>query len=191
MNRRTRVCGWMDVAAAAALAAAVAMAGCDGKSGSGQAGGAGGGGGASGSAAGSAAGSHAADDGHDHDGHDHDGHDHAAGDGHGHGPETKLGEQVAGGFTVSAVRDGAVTPGSDAPVDVTATGAAGAKVNAVRLWIGTQDAKGSVKAKAASEGARWHAHVEIPKPLPEGSKLWVELEPETGAKVVVGFELKM
>lgn len=196
MNRRTRVCGWMDVAAAAALAAAVAMAGCDGKSGSGQAGGASGGGGASGSAAGSAAGSHAADDGHDHDGHDHnghdhDGHDHAAGDDHDHGPETKLGEQVAGGFTVSAVRDGAVTPGSDAPVDVTATGAAGAKVNAVRLWIGTQDAKGSVKAKAASEGARWHAHVEIPKPLPEGSKLWVELEPETGAKVVVGFELKM
>lgn len=129
---------------------------------------------------------HAAGDGHDHD--DADGHDHDHGDGHDHGPVTQLGEQSAGGFTIKASRDGGVTPGSDAPVDVRVTGQA--KVAAVRLWIGTQDAKGSVKAKAELEKDNWHTHVEIPKPLPEGTKLWVEIETDKGEKTVAGFDLK-
>lgn len=129
------------------------------------------------------------DDGHDHDdadGHDHD-HDH--GDGHDHGPVTQLGEQSAGGFTIKASRDGAVTAGGDAPIDASITGSA--KVAAVRFWIGSRDAKGSVKARAEAEQDHWHAHVEVPKPLPEGSRLWVEVETDKGEKSVAGFDLKL
>ena len=69
-----------------------------------------------------------------------------------------------------------------------------AKATAVRFWIGTQDAKGSIKAKAEVEDPkdpnRWHVHAEIPNPLPAASKLWVEIESSTGEKHVVGFDLK-
>ncbi|MFN7020405.1 MAG: hypothetical protein ACK4WH_03645 [Phycisphaerales bacterium] len=117
---------------------------------------------------------------HDHD-HDHD-HD------HGHGPTTQLGEQQVGGFTVKASRDGDVTPGGDMPVDVWVTGGA-VKVSVVRLWIGTQDAKGSMKARAELEKDNWHTHADVPKPMPEGSKLWVEFETDKGDKHLAGFDL--
>lgn len=137
-------------------------------------------------------------DGHDHD-HDtskpaagtpadsHDDHDH--GDGHDHGATTQLGEQTAGGFTIKASRDGGITPGKDAAVDVWVTGGT-SKVTAVRFWIGTQDGKGSVKAKADLEKDNWHTHAEIPSPLPADSKLWIEIESAKGDKTVVGFDLK-
>jgi hypothetical protein len=138
-----------------------------------------------------------ASDGHTHsegDGHDHgtsvpgktaDSHD----DGHGHGETVQLGEQTVDGMTVKASRDGAITAGKDAAIDVWVTGGTG-KVAAVRFWIGTQDAKGSMKAKAELEKDNWHTHAEVPAPLPAGSKLWVEVELESGSKSVAGFELK-
>ncbi|MBL8757728.1 MAG: hypothetical protein JNK35_04770 [Phycisphaerae bacterium] len=120
------------------------------------------------------------------------GHTHAPGDGHdhGHGPATALGEQTAGGFTVKAVREGDVKPGGEATFDIAVSGGAG-KPAAVRLWVGTQDATGSVKAKAEAEGDGWHAHVEVPNPLPAGAKLWVEVESAAGEKSAAGFDLKM
>jgi hypothetical protein len=126
------------------------------------------------------------------DGHDHkdgDGHDHDHKDGHGHGPKTELGSQSAGGMTIVAAREGDVTPGGDATFDIGVTGGAG-KPAAVRVWVGTQDGKGSIKGKAEAEGDGWHAHAEVPKPLPAGSKLWVEVETAKGEKHTVGFELK-
>lgn len=136
----------------------------------------------------------------------HDGHDHGPGDDHGkpdsHAPGhggavIALGEQTVGPFTVKATRDeGTIVAGKDAPIDATVTPAAGgtAKATAVRFWIGTQDAKGSIKAKAEIEDPkdpnRWHVHAEIPSPIPAGSKLWVEIESGTGEKHVVGFDLK-
>jgi hypothetical protein len=126
------------------------------------------------------------------DGHDHkdgDGHDHDHKDGHGHGPKTELGSQSAGGMTIVAAREGEVTPGGDATFDIGVTGGAG-KPAAVRVWVGTQDGKGSIKGKAEAEGDGWHAHAEVPKPLPAGSKLWVEVETAKGEKHTVGFELK-
>jgi hypothetical protein len=126
------------------------------------------------------------------DGHDHkdgDGHDHDHKDGHGHGPKTELGSQSAGGMTIVAAREGDVTPGGDATFDIGVTGGAG-KPAAVRGWVGTQDGKGSIKGKAEAEGDGWHAHAEVPKPLPAGSKLWVEVETAKGEKHTVGFELK-
>lgn len=128
-----------------------------------------------------------------------DDHDHADGDhdhdeqpGHSHGETTALGEQAAGGFTVRASRDGDVTPGGDVPIDVWVTGG-DSKVAAVRFWIGAEDAAGSVKARAANETGptHWHTHAEAPTPMPEGSRLWVEIEREGGEKVVTGFDLKM
>lgn len=129
---------------------------------------------------------HKAGDTHDHVGGDN--HDH--GDGHDHGATTELGEQTAGGFTIKASRDGDITPGKDAPIDVRVTGGT-ARIAAVRFWIGTQDGKGSVKAKAELDKDSWHTHAEIPSPLPTGSKLWVEVETASGDTHIAGFDLKL
>lgn len=135
-----------------------------------------------------------------HDGHDHDhspGSDHshdaapaAGGEAdHSHGATTELGEQQVGGFTVRASRDGAIAGAADAPIDAWISGGTG-RVTSVRFWIGGQDAKGSVKAKAALEKDNWHTHVELPSPLPEGSRLWIEFEAEGSPKQLAGFDLK-
>jgi hypothetical protein len=138
------------------------------------------------------------DHGHDH-GHDHgpSGEHAAPKPGHG-GAVIALGEQTIGSFTAKATRDeGQIVAGKDAPIDVTVTPTAGAttKVVAVRFWIGTQDAKGSVKAKAEVEDPkapnRWHVHAEIPNPMPAGSKLWVEIEDDKGGTSVGSFDLKI
>jgi hypothetical protein len=102
------------------------------------------------------AGDHSHDGDHAHD-HDHD---------HGHGETTQLGEQKAGPYTVKASRDGDVKAGGDVPVDIWVDG--GAKGKAVRVWFGTEDAKGSIKAKCEVEDGQWHAHGEVPDPMPAG-----------------------
>jgi hypothetical protein len=104
----------------------------------------------------------------------------------------ELGSGTVGPFSLRASRDeGPVKAGGDSPIDVWVTGAP--KVSAVRFWIGTEDAKGSVKALAEiekpEEPNRWHTHVEIPDPMPAGSRLWVEVEAE-GKKSVASFDLK-
>lgn len=132
--------------------------------------------------------------------------------GHDHGPSGEraapkpghsgtviaLGEQTIGSFSAKATRnEGQIVAGKDAPIDVTVTPAAGTsgKVVAVRLWIGSQDAKGSVKAKAEIENPQepdcWHVHAEIPNPMPAGSMLWVEIEDDKGGTSVGSFDLKM
>ncbi|MGA1391828.1 MAG: hypothetical protein ACO38W_01605 [Phycisphaerales bacterium] len=124
---------------------------------------------------------------HDHD-HDHD-HDHAEhAMGHHHGEVIELGEQSAGGMTIKASRDGDVKAGGDVPIDIWIDGGLGG-ASSVRFWIGSEDAKGSVKAKAEDEDGHWHTHCEAPSPMPEGSKLWVEIE-KGGERQVVGFDLK-
>ena len=158
----------------------------------------------------------AADD-HDHDGHDHDGHDdaHAAGDadhgdmhdggdgdqvhgdGHGHGHSGKiieLGSATIGGFDVKLTRDAdPIVAGGEGAFDATITGGTG-NIAAVRFWVGTADAKGSMKAKAEIEDPkepnRWHTHAEVPKPMPADSKLWVEVENDKGEKSTGSFDLK-
>ncbi|MFM9957595.1 MAG: hypothetical protein ACKVZJ_05945 [Phycisphaerales bacterium] len=127
-------------------------------------------------------------------GDDHD-HDHESGHG---GPVVALGELDAGPFNAKATRDaGDIIAGKDAAFDVTITPkeSTGVKAAAVRFWIGTQDAKGSVKAKAEVEDPndpnRWHTHAEIPSPLPANSQFWFEIEDDKGAKHVAGFDLKM
>lgn len=168
------------IALGACLAFALATAGCDGSS----------------SSSGKPA-TTTAKDGHDHDhadDHDHshaegDGHAHAEGDGHdhghSHGPVRSLGQAAQDGLEFKVSLEGDLKPGAEASFDVQVSPAA----SAVRAWIGTQDAKGSVRAKAEREGAGWHVHVEAPSPMPEGARLWVEAEKEGGARTVVGFDL--
>jgi hypothetical protein len=111
----------------------------------------------------------------------------------GHGAEAvELGSATIGAFNVRASRDkGEIKPGGDAPIDVWIDNGVGKGVTAVRFWIGTQDAKGSIKAKADIEDGKWHTHVEIPSPMPEGSKLWVEIEGSDAKKSAVSFDLKI
>lgn len=125
-----------------------------------------------------------------HAGHDHD-HDHG-------GAVIELGAIKIGSFDVKVTRDkGEVVAGKDAAIDASITPGAGgaAKPTAVRFWIGTEDAKGSVKAKAEIENAkepdRWHTHAEVPSPIPAGSKLWIEIEDDKGGKNRGTVDLKM
>jgi hypothetical protein len=116
-------------------------------------------------------------------------------DGHGHGhggAAVELGSTTIGPYSVMASRDaGDLRPGGDAPIDVWVTGDT-PKVAAVRFWIGTEDAAGSVKAKADIETGptHWHTHAELPEPMPAGAQLWVEIEDEKGVKSTGSFPLK-
>lgn len=118
------------------------------------------------------------------------------GAGHG-GKVIALGEGVYGPYRVKATRDeGDIKPGGDAPIDVWVdpADASAPKVVAVRFWVGPADAQGSARAKAEIEDPkdpnRWHTHADVPNPLPPGSKLWVEIEDEKGARTVASFDLK-
>jgi hypothetical protein len=118
-------------------------------------------------------------------------------DGHHSGRFIELGTATIGAFSAKATRDqGQIVAGKDAPIDVTVSPAPGgtSKVVGVRFWIGTEDAKGSVKAKAdiedPKEPNRWHTHAEIPNPIPAGSKLWVEVEDDKGVTAKGSFDLK-
>ena len=116
--------------------------------------------------------------------------------GHG-GKVIPLGESVIASFDVMVTRDvGEIVAGKDAPIDVTVTPVAGSTITAVavRFWIGTENAIGSVKAKSEIENPaepnRWHTHADVPNPIPAGSMLWVEIENENGERVLGSFDLK-
>jgi len=113
----------------------------------------------------------------------------ATGPGHG-GGVIELGETTVGGMKVRASRDvGEFKAGGDSPVDIWIDGGLG-NASGVRFWIGTEDAKGSLKAKTAVEDGHWHTHGEIPDPLPVDSKLWVEIEHSDGKNSMVSFDLR-
>ncbi len=100
-----------------------------------------------------------------------------------------IGESSQAGLKLVATMDAPVKPGGEGAFDVVITGG---KPKAVRFWVGTEDAKGSVKAKAEEETTdNWHTHAEVPDPLPAGSKLWVEVEPPTGETFKASFDLKV
>ena len=99
-----------------------------------------------------------------------------------------IGETTTSGLKLVATMDEPVKPGGEGAFDVVITGG---KPKAVRFWVGPEDAKGSVKAKAEEETPdNWHTHVEVPDPIPAGSKFWVEVEPATGQPFKSSFDLK-
>ena len=100
-----------------------------------------------------------------------------------------IGETTVGGLKLVATMDSPVKPGGEGAFDLVITGG---KPKAVRFWVGTENAEGSVKARAEEETTdNWHAHAEVPNPLPPGSKFWAEVDPPTGLPFKVSFELKV
>ena len=100
-----------------------------------------------------------------------------------------LGEKSVGALKLVATMDAPVKPGGEGAFDVLITGG---KPKAVRFWVGTETAEGSVKAKADEETTdNWHTHAEVPNPLPPGSKFWVEVEPPTGETFKASFDVKV
>ncbi len=126
---------------------------------------------------------------------------HAHADGSTHAPDTPtpatapaehgrmpIGETSQAGLKLVATQDAPVKPGGEGAFDVVITGS---EPKAVRFWVGTEDGQGSVKARAEEETTdHWHTHVEVPDPLPAGSRFWVEVEPPTGEKFTASFDLK-
>ncbi len=117
--------------------------------------------------------------------------DHALG-GHTH-KSLEVGQAQAGPFTVKASRDeGELKAGAEMHLDIEATGATFA---AIRAWVGTPDAKGSRKSLGEVEyqdrPAHRHFHVEMPNPIPSGSKLHVEVDGGDGKTHTASFDLKL
>lgn len=99
-----------------------------------------------------------------------------------------IGETSEAGLKLVATQDAPVKPGGEGAFDVVITGG---KPKAVRFWVGTESGEGSVKAKAEEETTdNWHTHVEVPDPIPSGSKFWVEVDPPTGKSFTASFDLK-
>jgi hypothetical protein len=135
------------------------------------------------------------------DGHGHkegDGHDHskpAAGaggaggahDDHGHGEGGAIGTATIGAWTVTV--SGEIKAGSEAHLDIKLAGSS-AKPAAVRIWIGSQDGKGAMKQKADGDGKEYHAHADVPNPIPADAKLWIEIDDGKGGKSVGGIAIK-
>ena len=113
-----------------------------------------------------------------------EGHDHEH-KGHDHGTMTALGSITLG--TVAAKIAGAGAPAAGKEWHVTVELPAGsAAPKAIRVWVGIESGRGSAKAKAVGEAEHpgaYAAHLDVPAPLPEGSQLWVSLEPATGDSV--------
>jgi hypothetical protein len=111
--------------------------------------------------------------------------EHKHGHGHGHGDMIAVGDVTLG--TVVANVEGAGVPTAGKEWHVTVDLPPGTTApKAIRVWVGIENGRGSEKAKANPEAAHpggHEAHVEVPAPLPEGSKLWVSLEPVAGDAV--------
>jgi hypothetical protein len=95
---------------------------------------------------------------------------------HGHGTPQPLGALTIGAHTFRVVQLGKIEPGTEGFFELEFD--AGKPIPAtVRGWVGVESAEGSRKARFGKEGDHGlHAHVEVPKPLPAGSLLWVEIE---------------
>lgn len=113
------------------------------------------------------------------------------------GEVVELGTVTIGEWTVRAARDKSeIKAGGDAPIDVWLTTSDGkpATVAVVRFWIGLEDAKVSRKARADIEDPRqpnhWHTHADVPDPIPENARLWVEIERDQNETTVGSFDLK-
>jgi hypothetical protein len=110
---------------------------------------------------------------------DHSGHSHG---GHSHGPVVALGSVEIGPHTIKVASSGALVPGGAWHVEL-AMAPAQAKPKAIRLWVGSENGRGSVKARAASEPGHpgaYNTHVLIPEPLTTNSRLWIALEASDG-----------
>ncbi|HEU4417826.1 MAG TPA: hypothetical protein VFT55_02750 [Planctomycetota bacterium] len=102
----------------------------------------------------------------------------------GHGPEHPLGEVTLGGIKVQVVLLGDIEPGKEADFDVRFP-AGSKRPETLRAWIGLESGQGSMKKRFENEkDTTMHGHVLVPKPLPEGSLAWFEVEAASGTSKV-------
>ena len=100
---------------------------------------------------------------------------------HGKDEKHKLGKKPIGDYTVSVIVIGEAEAGERVKFDIKLyDGKSDPK--ALRVWIGTEDGKGSTKVPGTKETTTYKGEIEVPKPMPAGGKLWVELETESGVK---------
>lgn len=128
---------------------------------------------------------------HDEHGHENEERDHAHedddhADEHDHGERVEVGSAAAGDLTVKLAVFGEVEAGHEAVLDIDVKGGSAA---AVRAWVGVESGKGSLKAKIDGEDGAYHGHLEVPATLPQGSKIWVELELADGSRNAVSFAI--
>ena len=98
---------------------------------------------------------------------------------HHHGAGVELGEVELLGVRIEVEASGAFTPGGEVHVDL-ALQPATAALKAVRAWVGPE--RGRVaKSGITGSGGALHGHVDVPRPLPEGSALWIEVESTAGS----------
>lgn len=95
---------------------------------------------------------------------------------HGHGAHHELASVTIGAHTLQVAREGDVKAGAEAAFDLSVE--KGKPLPAmVRCWIGVESGEGSMKAKFSKENdTTVHGHVEVPKTIPAGAKLWIEIE---------------
>lgn len=113
---------------------------------------------------------------------EHAGHDHAAEGAHAHGKAESVGAVDISVYKVAVSASGAIAAGKEWHVEL--------RLNpdqpvpkAIRVWVGAENGRGSVKAKAEAEKdakGEYGAHVEVPNPIPADSKLWISIEPDNG-----------
>ncbi len=113
---------------------------------------------------------------------EHAGHDHAAEGAHAHGKAETVGSVDISVYKVAVSASGAIAAGKEWHVEL--------RLNpdqpvpkAIRVWVGAENGRGSVKAKAEAEKdakGEYGAHVEVPNPIPADSKLWISIEPDNG-----------
>jgi hypothetical protein len=113
---------------------------------------------------------------------EHAGHNHAAEGAHAHGKAESVGAVDISVYKVAVSASGAIAAGKEWHVEL--------RLNpdqpvpkAIRVWVGTENGRGSVKAKAEAEKdakGEYGAHVEVPNPIPADSKLWISIEPDNG-----------
>lgn len=93
-----------------------------------------------------------------------------------HGPAIPLGKLTVGAHTFEVVQRGAVEAGKEGVVELHFP-ADKPVASGVRAWFGIASGEGSMKGKFGKEGDHGlHAHLEVPKTLPAGSQVWIEIE---------------
>lgn len=116
---------------------------------------------------------------------DHAGHNHAGGGAHAHGKTEAVGLVDIGVYKVAVSASGAIAAGKEWHVELQLNPAQPVP-KAIRVWVGTDLGRESMKAKAEAEKdakGEFAAHVVIPNPIPNDSKLWISIEAENGQSI--------
>ncbi len=102
-----------------------------------------------------------------------------SGDGRDQGNQQTISMSLSlAGVTLDIAAQGTLHPNSVYHLEMVLV--AGSPGGTVRVWIGDESGKGSMKTKADGHGDHYHAHVLTPKVINEKTALWIEVQSVTG-----------